>query len=144
MISYAELSATPKSVKDRAHIEVTKAIRSGKLVRQQCEAENCGDIGHAHHDNYYEPLAVRWLCKKHHAELHSYLRPSRIPIHEQKRAELEEMAMAVLSNPNPRFNCMRCKFSWPPRVVDHAPVSCPNCKSRLWNTAPKLKPVTKE
>ena len=46
------------------------AIRSGELVRQPCEV--CGESKvDAHHDDYSQPLAVRWLCRKHHAEHHS-------------------------------------------------------------------------
>lgn len=48
---------------------VFSAIRSGKLVRGNCEA--CGkEKGHAHHDDYSKPLEVRWFCRKHHRQLH--------------------------------------------------------------------------
>lgn len=49
---------------------VGTAIRCGKLERHPCEI--CGDTNaQAHHDNYDLPLAVRWLCPVHHAELHA-------------------------------------------------------------------------
>lgn len=52
-----------------AHNAVTRALRSGKLVRQPCEV--CGDPKtHAHHDDYLKPLAVRWLCTPHHKAWH--------------------------------------------------------------------------
>lgn len=53
----------------RARVHVRNAIVRGKLTRGPCEL--CGDTeAQAHHDDYAQPLAVRWLCRKHHAELH--------------------------------------------------------------------------
>lgn len=53
-----------------AHLAVKSAIRSGALVRQPCEV--CGDLSvEAHHDDYRQPLAVRWLCPAHHTEHHT-------------------------------------------------------------------------
>ena len=44
-------------------------IRKGFLVKQPCEV--CGkDKVDAHHDDYWQPLKVRWLCRKHHNEHH--------------------------------------------------------------------------
>jgi hypothetical protein len=55
--------------KKRAHGIVARAIESGLLVRQPCEV--CGDPNtHGHHDDYSKPLAVSWLCPKHHGERH--------------------------------------------------------------------------
>lgn len=49
--------------------KVEEAIRSGKMVRLSCEI--CGEEkAEAHHDNYNNPLEVRWLCKKCHTEWH--------------------------------------------------------------------------
>lgn len=46
-----------------------RAIKSGKLTKGACEI--CGsEKVEAHHDDYYKPLEVRWLCRKHHLELH--------------------------------------------------------------------------
>jgi hypothetical protein len=45
--------------------KVNRALRQGILVRQPCEV--CGAIKvDAHHDDYDQPLAVRWLCRTHH------------------------------------------------------------------------------
>ena len=45
-------------------------LRRGKLERGCCEV--CGLPGEEmHHDDYSKPLAVRWLCRKHHVELHA-------------------------------------------------------------------------
>lgn len=58
----------PKKV--RAHQLVRNALRRGDLVRQPCET--CGSVDHvvAHHDDYDQPLAIRWLCEDHHKEWH--------------------------------------------------------------------------
>jgi hypothetical protein len=55
--------------KYKAHKKVSNALRYGKLKRLPCEI--CGNIkSEAHHDDYRSPLKVRWLCFKHHRELH--------------------------------------------------------------------------
>ncbi len=52
-----------------ARIMVGNALRDGHILKNNCEA--CGDErSQAHHDNYYEPLNVRWLCRKCHNEWH--------------------------------------------------------------------------
>ena len=52
-----------------AHIAVSNAVRSGKLVKIPCEV--CGaEYVHAHHENYSEPLNVIWLCPSHHRRRH--------------------------------------------------------------------------
>lgn len=46
------------------------AVRSGRIHRGPCEV--CGSqTTQAHHDDYDQPLVVRWLCQTHHAKLHS-------------------------------------------------------------------------
>jgi hypothetical protein len=58
--------------KRAAHSAVAKAVRSGELVALGCEI--CGVWNtHAHHDDYSKPLTVRWLCPKHHADVHAKL-----------------------------------------------------------------------
>lgn len=53
------------------------AIRDGKLTRQPCEV--CGEKQtQAHHDDYNNPLEVRWLCVKCHNEWHRYNKPIRV------------------------------------------------------------------
>lgn len=76
-----ERSKTPER---RARLEASKArhplhewarratlnaIDRGLLTRQPCEV--CGEEKvDAHHDDYTKPLAIRWLCRRHHMELH--------------------------------------------------------------------------
>lgn len=55
--------------KRSAHNIVRNAIRKGELVPETCE--KCGRaIVEGHHDDYSKPLEVRWLCPKHHREIH--------------------------------------------------------------------------
>ena len=52
-----------------AHLAVQRALVSGALQRQGCEV--CGNpVVDAHHARYDQPLAVRWLCRRHHVRLH--------------------------------------------------------------------------
>lgn len=55
--------------KYRAHLDVQSALRRGDLFKQPCEV--CGkERVDAHHPDYRHPLDVRWLCRKHHVQLH--------------------------------------------------------------------------
>ena len=56
--------------KYRAHCIVRNEIKYGRLVRETCEVPKCNTVGQAHHDDYTKPFDVRWLCTKHHNELH--------------------------------------------------------------------------
>ena len=52
-----------------AHCMVNNAIKAKRLFKQPCEV--CGEIKvDAHHADYYKPLEVEWLCRKHHLEKH--------------------------------------------------------------------------
>jgi hypothetical protein len=78
--------ALAAAVKDRAKREpekvkartaVAHALRAGSIQRQSCEV--CGsDPAQAHHDDYTKPLEVRWLCARHHAQLHAAMKWTRI------------------------------------------------------------------
>lgn len=65
--AYAERSAE----KRKAHIAVGNALRDGRISRPSvCSC--CGHEGRieAHHDDYGQPLAVRWLCTPCHSYAH--------------------------------------------------------------------------
>lgn len=52
-----------------AHNEIRRVMKAGELVRGSCEV--CGQSNaEAHHDDYSQPLEVRWLCKTHHKIIH--------------------------------------------------------------------------
>lgn len=59
-----------------------EALKTGKVKRQPCEV--CGNpIAHGHHYKGYEienALEVKWLCPKHHGEIHRRLFPSAVNI----------------------------------------------------------------
>lgn len=52
-----------------AHAHVGAALKNGKLFKNPCEV-CCTTEVEAHHDDYSKQLNVRWLCKKHHSEVH--------------------------------------------------------------------------
>lgn len=59
--------------KKKAQTKVSRAIQTGKLHKHPCEV--CGEPdSQAHHDDYSKPLDVKWLCVKHHNDLHVELR----------------------------------------------------------------------
>lgn len=56
-------------LKNAARASVRRAIASGRLQRMPCEV--CGEVQvDAHHDDYSRALEVRWLCRRHHLEVH--------------------------------------------------------------------------
>lgn len=58
--------------KNKARGASKQAVRTGRLVRGPCE--KCGEAKtEGHHDDYSKPLEIRWLCKKHHSEVHRVL-----------------------------------------------------------------------
>lgn len=58
-------------LKYSAHLAVQQALGAGTLQKRGCEV--CGtETVDAHHDRYDQPLAVRWLCRRHHVKLHHY------------------------------------------------------------------------
>ena len=49
---------------------VARALKHGRLNKKPCQI--CGDpLSQAHHQDYSRPLSVVWLCKSHHAQVHS-------------------------------------------------------------------------
>ena len=68
----------------KIHNFVNRAIAQGVLIPEPCEV--CGIYGKddngkrkviAHHDDYNQPLQVRWLCHLHHGEWHKNNDPIR-------------------------------------------------------------------
>jgi len=59
--------------KEKARRKARAEIKSGRLIRGDCEVCGCKKVD-AHHDDYDKPIDVRWLCRKHHLELHRNLK----------------------------------------------------------------------
>ena len=57
--------------KHKARWQTNHAIESGRLIKQPCERCGSNEAIEAHHEDYNEPLSVRWLCRKHHSDEHS-------------------------------------------------------------------------
>ena len=60
--------------RDRTKLRARQAVRdrvfNGTLKRKPCEV--CGSKkSEAHHEDYTKKLEVKWLCPKHHKELHA-------------------------------------------------------------------------
>lgn len=58
-------------VAKKAHKLTQQALATGKLMRPN-SCEDCGRIGWvlAHHDDYNNPLDIRWLCGRCHNLVH--------------------------------------------------------------------------
>jgi len=58
----------------KAHAEVGRAVRSGRLIKGPCQV--CGSTVRieGHHDDYSKPLEVIWLCRPHHGQRHVELK----------------------------------------------------------------------
>jgi len=57
-----------KQQKNRARAVTEKAIKKGELAKLSCQ--KCGKKAEVHHLDYFQPLKILWLCKKHHTEWH--------------------------------------------------------------------------
>ena len=59
-------------IKHGAQIMVNNAVRNRRLAKAD-RCENCHDKTrlHGHHDDYAQPLVVRWLCPPCHFEWHA-------------------------------------------------------------------------
>ena len=64
----AEHAIHPEKMRARQLVNYYKS--TGVLVPQPCEVCGAGET-YAHHDDYLEPLEVRWLCPTCHNRLHS-------------------------------------------------------------------------
>jgi len=54
-----------------AHWIVSNAMRDNKLFKKDCEECGSSENIHAHHDDYLEPLNIRWLCAACHNQWHA-------------------------------------------------------------------------
>ncbi len=72
----AQIAAANRSIaanpdRHRARVAVKDAVRRGKLAKGPCAiGDDCLGRVEAHHSRYDQPLAVTWLCARHHRLLH--------------------------------------------------------------------------
>lgn len=52
-----------------ARKKLSRAVKSGKVVKGYCQVCGATDV-FAHHPDYSEPLRVDWLCREHHRQAH--------------------------------------------------------------------------
>jgi hypothetical protein len=63
------LTSEEQSLKRKARVTTQTRIKQGIL--KKCPCEVCGTaMVEAHHPDYSKPLDVKWLCRKHHLEIH--------------------------------------------------------------------------
>ena len=63
--------------KCKARRSLNYAVQMHRVIRQPCEV--CGDKKSAgHHDDYKQPLNVRWFCREHHGMYHTMLYDLRV------------------------------------------------------------------
>lgn len=58
-----------KALKVGARAAMHAALRFGLIEKMPCEVCGATKVD-GHHDDYEKPFEVRWLCKRHHLELH--------------------------------------------------------------------------
>jgi hypothetical protein len=74
---YSELSI---SELNRVYMETRLAIERGILVKpNECEYDNCSVATRLeiHHEDYDQPLKIKWLCKKHHNQAQKEMNKNR-------------------------------------------------------------------
>ncbi len=70
---YREFTEYQK-MRHKAVSYLTVYVKRGKIKKGNCEVCSSDKNVEAHHDDYSKPLDVRWLCRKHHRELHKNLK----------------------------------------------------------------------
>jgi hypothetical protein len=53
-----------------AHLALASAVRRGIVTKQPCEICGAAEVD-GHHPDYDRPADVRWLCRRHHRQLHA-------------------------------------------------------------------------
>lgn len=56
-------------IKSSAERKAQYAKKKGTLIPKPCELCLSTEVV-MHHDDYSKPLEVRWVCRKHHREIH--------------------------------------------------------------------------
>lgn len=89
-------------IKRIAHTKFSNALRDGVVVPPD-SCSRCGSVGkvQGHHDDYEQPLNVRWLCLKCHTDFHREVR--------RKERELVKSTGVTIHN---NLNIIKEVASW--------------------------------
>lgn len=52
-----------------AQRKAQRALKNAKIKKSNCELCTSLEVV-MHHDDYNQPLKIRWFCKKHHRQIH--------------------------------------------------------------------------
>lgn len=67
-----------QKIKDTCRSYAGVYLRRGLITKKPCEICN-SEGSQMHHEDYSKPLEIKWLCRRHHLDLHkpakSYFRP---------------------------------------------------------------------
>lgn len=74
---YAREMSKKYAIRKSARSLTGNAIRDGKLIPQPCERCGSKENIHAHHEDYYKPLEVNWLCRTCHGLRHKEINEER-------------------------------------------------------------------
>jgi len=67
--SYVKSYKQKNPLKIKAHNLINTEIRSGRIKRLPCQ--ECGALKvDAHHEDYFKPYDIIWLCRSHHNARH--------------------------------------------------------------------------
>lgn len=69
-VRYRRFADVPRALKQAARSAAREAVLRGELQRRPCEVVGCMVVAEMHHDDYSQPLVVRWLCRPHHFDVH--------------------------------------------------------------------------
>ena len=69
VVEYTRKKREQNPLKYKARMKLNNAVRSGKAKKTPCEICGANKV-QAHHDDYSEPLNVRWLCFNCHRKYH--------------------------------------------------------------------------
>lgn len=65
-----------RSIRKWAYWIFSDALKEG-IIKRPLACENCGSINktlNGHHESYYEPIKVDWLCPKCHLARHNEIK----------------------------------------------------------------------
>jgi len=88
--------------KERARCRARNAVNDGSLSREPCECCGVTENVHGHHDDYSEPLDVRWLCPACHSAEHTRMReedPTLSKVGRPANPEGSKQVLVVLTDP---------------------------------------------